>query len=55
MRPEAVEAMLRLLGDPPGNPSGAHRGARTARKVIDEARDAMASVLGCRPGEVVFT
>jgi cysteine sulfinate desulfinase/cysteine desulfurase-like protein len=33
----------------------AHRGARAARKVIDEARDVMAAALGCAPGEVVFT
>lgn len=55
LRPEAREVLQRLLDEPPGNPSGSHRGARAARRVIDEARDAMAEVLGCRPGEVVFT
>ena len=55
MRPEAVEAMLPFLADSYANPSGSHRFARAARRAIDEARDAVADVVGCRPGEVVFT
>jgi cysteine desulfurase len=55
MRPESVAAMVALLGEPLGNSTGAHRGARAARKVVDEARDIMAAALGCLPGEVVFT
>ncbi len=55
MRPEAVEAMLAFLTDRFGNPSGSHRIARDARRAIDEARDRVAAVIGCRPGEVVFT
>ncbi len=37
------------------NPSGSHRFAREARKAIDEARDLVASSIGCKPGEIVFT
>ncbi len=37
------------------NPSGSHRFARDARRVIDEARDNVAEIIGCRPGEIVFT
>ncbi len=37
------------------NPSGSHRFARDARKAIDEARDQIAELIGCRPGEIVFT
>lgn len=55
MRPEAVDAMLPFLRDRFANPSGAHAAARDARRAIDEARDTMAELLGCRPGEVVFT
>jgi len=55
MRPEAIEAMLPYLADSYANPSGSHRFARQARRAIDEARDAVAAVVGCRPGEVVFT
>lgn len=55
LRPEARAAMLDWLGGRYGNPSGAHRVARAARRAIDEARDAVAEGLGCRPGEVIFT
>ncbi len=55
LRPEARAAMLPWLGERFGNPSGAHRVARAARQVVDEARDVVAEVVGCRPGEVVFT
>lgn len=55
MRPEAIEAMLPFLADTYANPSGSHRFARQARKAIDESRDIVAAVLGCRPNEVVFT
>ncbi len=55
MRPEAVEAMLPFLTESYGNPSGAHRMARAARRAIDDARDTMAELIGCEPGEVVFT
>jgi len=55
MRPEAVEAMLPFLSEAFGNPSGAHGVARRARKALDEARDDVATALGCQPGEVVFT
>jgi cysteine desulfurase len=55
LRPEARAAMLPWLGERFGNPSGAHRVARAARQAVDEARDAVAEILGCRPGDVVFT
>ena len=55
LRPEARAAMLPWLGERFGNPSGAHRVARAARRAIDEARDVVAEVVGCRPGDVVFT
>jgi cysteine desulfurase len=55
LRPEAFEAMRPWLTGAFGNPSGGHRVAREARRAVDEARDAVAVALGCRPGEVVFT
>jgi len=55
MRPEAVEAMVPFLAVHHGNPSGSHAAARHARRAIDDARDAVAALVGCRPGEVVFT
>jgi cysteine desulfurase len=55
MRPEALSAMLPLLTEHFGNPSGSHSLARAARLALDEARDSVARDLGCDPGEVVFT
>jgi cysteine desulfurase len=55
MRADAVEAMLPFLTEQYANPSGSHRFARQVRKAIDEARDDIADVIGCRPGEVIFT
>lgn len=55
MRTEAIEAMQPFLDGIYANPSGSHRFAREARRAIDEARDAVAGVLGCKPGEVIFT
>ena len=55
MRPEARTALLDALDRLPGNPSGQHRWAREARRALDDARDQVADVVGCRPGEVVFT
>ena len=55
LRPDALEAMMPYLTEHFGNPSGAHRFSRAARLAVDEARDEVASCLGCDPGEVVFT
>src|SRR4029079_16667494 len=55
MRPEAVAAMLPFLADHPGNPSGGHAVARAAKSALEEARGVVAEILGCAPGEVVFT
>ena len=55
MRQDAIEAMLPFLAEGYANPSGAHRFARQARRAVDDARDQIASVVGCLPGEIVFT
>jgi cysteine desulfurase len=55
LRPEAKAAMDVYGDEIFANPSGSHRFARDARKVIDEARDQIAELIGCRPGEIVFT
>ena len=55
MRAEAVEAMLPFLSERFANPSGSHRFARSIRQVVDECRDVVAEIIGCEPGEVIFT
>jgi cysteine desulfurase len=54
MRAEAVEAMLPYLTEQFANPSGSHRFARAARAAIDDARELVADIVGCEPGDVVF-
>lgn len=54
--PEAVRAMLGCIEANYGNPSSGHRPGREARELIENARKAVASMLGARsPDEIVFT
>jgi cysteine desulfurase len=54
--PEAFAAMQPFLTEFYGNPSSAHAFGRDVRKVIDEARENLASLLGAGDaGEIVFT
>jgi cysteine desulfurase len=55
LRAEAREAMLPYLGERFANPSAAYTSARQAQRAVEDARRTVAEVLGCRPGEVVFT
>ncbi len=53
-RPEVVEAMAAWLGSA-ADPGRVHTEGRTARAVVEDAREAVAALLGARPREVVFT
>lgn len=53
--PRVLEAMLPYLTERFGNPNSIHIYGREARKAVDEAREKVAALLGCRPGEIVFT
>jgi cysteine desulfurase len=55
VRAEVVEAMLPFLTHRWANPSGSYRFGRDARRAVDEARDVVAEMVGCRAGEVIFT
>ena len=55
LRPEVREAMEPHQHDRYGNPSGAHLLARDAVRTVDAAREQVAELLGCAPGEVVFS
>lgn len=55
VRPRAVEALLPFLTETFGNPSGAHRAARDARRALDDARDLLGAALGASPGDIVLT
>ena len=53
--PAVREAMLPYLGEIFGNPSSVHHIGRRARALLDDSRERMAIVWGCKPSEVVFT
>ncbi len=52
--PEAADAVAAALGSV-GNPSSLHTSGRRARRLVEESRERVASALGARPSEVVFT
>jgi cysteine desulfurase len=54
LRPEARDAVLAAL-DLPGNPSSVHAEGRAARRLLEDARAAVAAAFGTRPQDVVFT
>lgn len=55
MRPGVREAMAPFETSSFGNPSGIHGVSRSAKDALEEARERVAAILGCRPLEVVFT
>jgi cysteine desulfurase len=52
---DVVAAMLPWFSERFGNPSSIYQYGQEARAALDEARMAIARVLRCRPGEIVFT
>lgn len=53
--PRVVEAAMPFLTTEFGNPSSSHRYGDAPRRAVDGARDRLAELLDCRPGEIVFT
>jgi cysteine desulfurase len=53
--PRVVEAMRPYWLEDWGNPSSVYAVGRRARRALDDARDRIAQVLGCRANEIVFT
>ncbi len=54
LRSEAREAMLAAMATT-GNPSSVHAAGRAARKLLEDAREALAAKFGGRPSDLVFT
>jgi cysteine desulfurase len=54
LRPEARAAMA-AAWDLSGNPSSVHAEGRRARRLVEDARAAVAGAVGARPANVVFT
>ena len=55
MRPGVWEAMAPFAAQTFGNASGGHAAARRAKEALEDARERVATAIGARPLEVVFT
>ena len=53
--PRVVEAMTPYFATSFGNPSSVHRYGQIAEAAVDSARETVASVLNCKPEEIIFT
>ena len=53
--PEVREAMLPFLGEAFGNPSCLHDWGDVAREAVEAAREQVASLIGARAEEIIFT
>jgi cysteine desulfurase len=53
--PAVIDEMLPFLTEYYGNPSSGYVFGRQVRQAIDLARERVAALLGCEPGEIVFT
>ena len=54
LRPEAKQAMT-AAWEISGNPSSVHTEGRQARRLVEDARAAVAAAVGARPHDVVFS
>jgi cysteine desulfurase len=55
LHPRAREALLAALADGWADPARLHREGRRAGLLLDQARETVAGLLGCRPDELSFT
>ncbi len=53
--PEVLEAMRPWFLESFGNASSIHQPGQRARAAVEQAREFAAQLVGCRPGEIVFT
>jgi cysteine desulfurase len=53
--PEVLEAMRPYFGEHFGNASSIHHHGQETRAAVEQARESVAALMGCRPAEVVFT
>ena len=53
--PAAADAMMRALQDLFGNASSVHYYGQQAKAAIDDARSAVAALIGAEPSEIIFT
>jgi cysteine desulfurase len=54
LRPQARAAMAEAL-EVAGNPSSVHAAGRAARRLVEQARERVAALVGAEPSDIVFT
>ena len=55
IRPEAKAAIARFMDEAGGNPSSIHRAGQSARRMLEEARAQVATLIGAEARQVIFT
>jgi cysteine desulfurase len=55
VHPEVLDALLPYLSERFGNPSSTHWAGRMVKEALEEARERVASLVGCDSSEVIFT
>lgn len=55
VHPEVAKVMLNIMTEQYGNASSVHQFGRSAKRILNGARDNIAAFLGCSPDEWVFT
>ena len=53
--PQVADIMVGVLREHFGNPSSVHRFGQQAKAILDDARSAVAALIGAEPSEIVFT
>ena len=54
-KPEVVTAVTKCLTETWGNPSSIHSMGQNAKAIVDDARKAVADLIGAKPSEIIFT
>ncbi len=52
---EVVDAVMKCLTEDFGNPSSLHTLGQNAKAIVDDARKAVADLIGAKPSEIIFT
>lgn len=53
--PEVAETMLPFIKEHFGNPSSSHWFGQQTKKAVENSREQVANLLGCKPSEIIFT
>lgn len=53
--PRVLDAMLPYFSEQYGNPSAVHIWGQKAENAVERSREKIATILGCKPNEIVFT